>query len=143
MLFRSGDPHAAVAPTKYTMVPYEDVLRSEDAAKANAGVPSSSPSELHIPKSDWSLADQNSAITDVTQDIFGERDQVCANAVQRAGLRSSWCCLAIVALHDKSTPNDHASSGSASSADPDEHAHGCCHAGISPDNVLTAPVGRD
>ena len=33
-------------------------------------------SELHIPKSDWKFADQNSAIVDDSQDVFGERDQV-------------------------------------------------------------------
>nr|VWO97655.1 C6 zinc finger protein [Ganoderma boninense] len=37
---------------------------------------SSSMSELHIPKSDWTFADQNSAIVDDSQDVFGERDQL-------------------------------------------------------------------
>ena len=72
-----GDPSAHPAPTKYTQVPYEEVLRQEEAAKRGQH-PShgSSMSELHIPKSDWTFADQNSAIVDDSQDVFGERDQV-------------------------------------------------------------------
>lgn len=72
-----GDPSANPGPTKYTQVPYEEVLRQEEAAKRGQH-PShgSSMSELHIPKSDWTFADQNSAIVDDSQDVFGERDQV-------------------------------------------------------------------
>ena len=71
-----GDPHAAVGPKKYTMVPYEEVLRQEEAAKHNTHPSNSSSMELHVPKSDWTFADQNSAIVDDSQDVFGERDQV-------------------------------------------------------------------
>ncbi|RPD63790.1 hypothetical protein L227DRAFT_496301 [Lentinus tigrinus ALCF2SS1-6] len=71
----SGDPNASAGPTKYTKVPYEDVLKKEQEAARHAPQPSSG-SELHIPKSDWTFADQNSAIVDDSQDVFGERDQV-------------------------------------------------------------------
>lgn len=72
-----GNPNAQTAPTKYTQVPYEEVLRQEEAAKrAQHPSNSSSMSELHIPKSDWTFADQNSAIVDDSQDVFGEQDQV-------------------------------------------------------------------
>lgn len=57
----SGDPNAPSGPTKYTQVPYEEVLRKEHEAAAHAQQPSAG-SELHIPKSDWTFADQNSAI---------------------------------------------------------------------------------
>ncbi|TFK87099.1 hypothetical protein K466DRAFT_491520 [Polyporus arcularius HHB13444] len=71
----SGDPNAAAGPTKYTKVPYEDVLKKEQEDARHAPQPSAG-SELHIPKSDWTFADQNSAIADGSQDVFGESDQV-------------------------------------------------------------------
>ncbi|KAI1796400.1 Mechanosensitive ion channel-domain-containing protein [Ganoderma leucocontextum] len=72
-----GNPNADSGPTKYTQVPYEEVLRQEEAAKRGQHPSSgSSMSELHVPKSDWTFADQNSAIVDDSQDVFGERDQL-------------------------------------------------------------------
>ncbi|TBU64491.1 Mechanosensitive ion channel-domain-containing protein [Dichomitus squalens] len=71
-----GDPHAAAGPTKYTVVPYEEVLRQEEASKHNAHPSNSSSMELQVPKSDWTFADQNSAIVDDSQDVFGESEQL-------------------------------------------------------------------
>ena len=61
----AGDPHAGAGPAvqKYTQVPYEDVLRQEQAEARHAPHPSGgSDAELRIPKADWTFADQNSAI---------------------------------------------------------------------------------
>ncbi|KAI0743906.1 Mechanosensitive ion channel-domain-containing protein [Daedaleopsis nitida] len=83
----SGNPNAGSGPTKYTLIPYEDVLRQErDAANAakHQQNPGNSISELHIPKSDWTFADPNSAVVDDSQDVFGERDQLYMTGPRQA-----------------------------------------------------------
>lgn len=57
-----GNPNVQTGPTKYTLVPYEEVRRGERDAAKRQPTSGSSMSELHIPKSDWTFADQNSAI---------------------------------------------------------------------------------
>ncbi|KAI0356297.1 hypothetical protein OH77DRAFT_1401686 [Trametes cingulata] len=71
-----GDPDAPSGPTKYTLVPYEEVVKQEEEAKAHAPSKSSSTAELRIPTNDWTFADPKSAIVDASQDVFGENDQV-------------------------------------------------------------------
>ncbi|KAI0779722.1 Mechanosensitive ion channel-domain-containing protein [Fomes fomentarius] len=71
-----GNPNVQSGPTKYTLVPYDEVRREERDAAKRQPTSGSSMSELHIPKSDWTFADQNSAIVDDSQDVFGERDQL-------------------------------------------------------------------
>ena len=56
-----GDPSPHSGPTKYTIVPYEEVLRQEEEAK-HARQPTTGTAEMQIPRSDWTFADQNSAI---------------------------------------------------------------------------------
>ena len=92
-----GDPSPHTGPTKYTLVPYEEVLRQEEEAKHSRQQTSDS-RELHIPKSDWTFADPNSAVgvypdvlsiainitlmhiplqlVDDSQDVFGEGSQL-------------------------------------------------------------------
>ena len=53
-----GGPQPNVGPTKYTLVPYEDVLRQEQEARRQP----TTMSELHIPKSNWTFADPNSVV---------------------------------------------------------------------------------
>lgn len=56
-----GNPDVQAGPTKYTLIPYEDVLREERQAerRPTAG---SAMSELQAPESEWTFADRNSAI---------------------------------------------------------------------------------
>ncbi|KAI0331047.1 hypothetical protein GY45DRAFT_1322992 [Cubamyces sp. BRFM 1775] len=72
-----GNPSAPAGPTKYTLVPYEEVVRKEEEAKATAPPSASASStDLHIPASEWTFADQNMAIVDPSQDVFGENEQL-------------------------------------------------------------------
>ncbi|KAI0675104.1 Mechanosensitive ion channel-domain-containing protein [Trametes maxima] len=72
-----GDPKAAAGTTKYTLVPYEEFLRKEhEAAHLEPERPGGGMQELRIPTATWAFADQNSAIVDPSQDVFGENDQV-------------------------------------------------------------------
>ena len=57
-----GNPNAPSGPTKYTLVPYEEVIRKEEEAKAEAPSTSASSTDLRIPASEWTFADQNMAI---------------------------------------------------------------------------------
>ncbi|KAI0793816.1 Mechanosensitive ion channel-domain-containing protein [Fomes fomentarius] len=70
-----GNPNVQAGPTKYTLIPYEDVLREERQAerRPTAG---STMSELQVPESEWTFADRNSAIVDDSQDVFNEGDQL-------------------------------------------------------------------
>ncbi|KAI0769601.1 Mechanosensitive ion channel-domain-containing protein [Trametes elegans] len=71
-----GDPGAPSGPTKYTLVPYEEVVRKEEEEKRKNLKPSQSTADLRIPTSEWTFADMNSAIVDTSQDVFGEDNQV-------------------------------------------------------------------
>ncbi|KAI0371035.1 hypothetical protein BV20DRAFT_942709 [Pilatotrama ljubarskyi] len=71
-----GDPNAPAGPQKYTLVPYEEVVKAEEEAKSHAPSRSASSAELRIPTNDWTFADPKSAIVDASQDVFGENDQV-------------------------------------------------------------------
>ena len=141
-----GDPNGQTPPTKYTQVPYEEVLRQEEAAKrAQHPSNSSSMSELHIPKSDWTFADQNSAIVDDSQDVFGEREQVSHNSCavcQTRTIGHSSCLTSYAAFHDEPAFYDGSPSGSTTPADS-WHAHGRDDAGTLGLGDLTSIHGRD
>ncbi|KAI0633263.1 Mechanosensitive ion channel-domain-containing protein [Trametes polyzona] len=72
----SGDPDAPSGPAKYTLVPYEEVLRKEQEAKAAGTSTPLGMHEMQIPTADWTFADPKSAIVDSSQDVFDEDDQL-------------------------------------------------------------------
>ncbi|KAH9858627.1 Mechanosensitive ion channel-domain-containing protein [Lenzites betulinus] len=74
----AGNPNATSGPAKYTLVPYEEVLRTEEAAR---GAPPPMPTpgtlhEMHIPTAQWAFTDPKNAIVDPSQDVFDENDQL-------------------------------------------------------------------
>ncbi|KAI0645507.1 Mechanosensitive ion channel-domain-containing protein [Trametes meyenii] len=71
-----GDPKAAAGTTKYTLVPYEEFLRKEHETAHLEPERPGGMQELRIPTAAWAFADQNSAIVDPSQDVFGENDQL-------------------------------------------------------------------
>ncbi|KAL1942695.1 hypothetical protein VTO73DRAFT_4935 [Trametes versicolor] len=70
----AGDPNAPSGPSKYTLVPYEEVVRKEEAEKAHATPPGMH--DNRFPTADWMFSDPKSTIVDPTQDVFGENDQL-------------------------------------------------------------------
>lgn len=63
----AGDPNAPSGPSKYTLVPYEEVVRKEEAEKAHA-----TPPGLHdnrFPTADWMFSDPKSTIGTLYPDV--------------------------------------------------------------------------
>ncbi|KAG5643162.1 hypothetical protein DXG03_001492 [Asterophora parasitica] len=66
-----GDPNAPAATTRYTQVPYEEILAKEREATGEH-----IPLTAGLPPQGWQLSDNNAAIVDEANDVFGEQDEV-------------------------------------------------------------------
>ncbi|KAG8919442.1 hypothetical protein FRC00_011332 [Tulasnella sp. 408] len=69
----SGDPNAASGPTKYTLVPWEEVNRNDTPPAEGGG---GTIKEPLIPRTDFNLADKNAALKDSADDIWGEGSEL-------------------------------------------------------------------
>ncbi|KAG5651771.1 hypothetical protein H0H81_007524 [Sphagnurus paluster] len=75
-----GNPNAPATTTRYTKVPYEEILAKERAESAPSFPVPVSPG---MPPKGWQLTDNNAAIVDESNDIFGEKDELYFTSPRR------------------------------------------------------------
>ena len=71
----TGDPAAAVPPSEYTLVPWEDVKASKALASPDTdAIPQTR--EPLIPRGEYQFSDRNQIVLDQGQDVWGETREV-------------------------------------------------------------------
>ncbi|OBZ67098.1 putative MscS family protein C2C4.17c [Grifola frondosa] len=80
----SGNPHAKPPPSRYTLVPWDDVVKQEQETEQPQRQQSAGGlQELRIPNANWALTDSNAVLLDSSQDVFDESDELHMAAPRR------------------------------------------------------------